>query len=404
VTKVRGKKSRHPPTADEKHEESVAAFLRGKDPAEAKRYRREQKKNTEMVAMRKYRFVEGAAVDLLDMQSRARASMRPGSTEDVLIGKLDGARLARKSLSQQDLATSGTNAPWEVAKHGHEPPAPKGKKPKGRKTSIQRAAAHARGEIENAVREQVLSILLGVKVSTKRETALSAKLGLEIWSTARKPTRLDLDRLEQAQRAAAMVAAAREFYAQVKRMFPRRSDLEEKLGLLAEINHAWLEWLKKYKLAVHEAVTRRLPGGWNGGEFGDHLRAAAASQPQTLPADLASLQRLAKAILPRTGGALKDLGAERGRNAGGGWIGNITVRVTIAGFYGSGRSAMVNCTRTVEVELLAPERLTVLYAAGPRGGPAEVAKTVAGAILERSRAAVEAMLDQARTAENRDNS
>jgi hypothetical protein len=83
-------------------------------------------------------------------------------------------------------------------------------------------------------------------------------------------------------------------------------------------------------------------------------------------------------------------------------LGNVRVNVTVAGFYASGRFANVQCSRTSTVELLAPERLTALYASGSRGGPAEVAKAVAGAILDRSRAAVESMVDQARTAESLD--
>jgi hypothetical protein len=50
-----------------------------------------------------------------------------------------------------------------------------------------------------------------------------------------------MDRLEQAQRAASIVVAAREFYTELKRTFPRRLELEEKVGPLAGLNRRWLE-------------------------------------------------------------------------------------------------------------------------------------------------------------------
>ena len=405
-----------PPTADEKCEKRTAAFLAGKSQAEAKRYRRGQKNDGKVAGIRKHRFAKGRSdeggVDELDRQSRARAKESPGATEAALSGGLDGARIAkelcalpdtdlvakvrqspkelgavlppkdlalplaelaakiRELFSPENLAAHGAHVTWEAAKQGHEVLAPKGKKPEGRKTSVQRAAAFA--------------------AYPPLDPVFCCRLGGVTETTPGKPTRLDLDRLEQVRRAASMVAAAREFYAHVKRTFPRRSDLEEKLRPLAEVNRRWLQEYKRVRAEMRAGrATKR-----------DLL--SAASNPPPTPAVLRPLLQLAAKIPPRTGGALKDLAPERGPGAGGGWLGNVRVNVTVAGFYASGRFANVQCSRTSTVELLAPERLTALYASGSRGGPAEVAKAVAGAILDRSRAAVESMVDQARTAESLD--
>jgi hypothetical protein len=250
-----------------------------------------------------------------------------------------------------------------------ELPASKDKKPWEQKTSVQRAAAHARGEIENALREQTLSLLLGVRVPTKG-----------------KPTRLDMDRLEQAQRAASIVAAAREFYTELKRTFPRRLELEEKVGPIAGTNRRWLENYKAVCAQVRAGrATKR-----------DLL--SAASNPPPTPAVLRPLLQLAAKIPPHTGDALKDLAPERGPGAGGGWKGNIRLDVTAAGLYASGRLASVNHRRTAAVELLAPEYLDLTYLASP-WGVAKAAKSVAAKVLNRSRTAVDAMVKRARVTE-----
>ena len=311
-------------------------------------------------------------------------SKRGGPAEDNL--EAERTRFLREHLSEarrqrretrkearrnkSHLIANDGKLDWLIEKHGRTlPKKPKAKGHHSRKTSIQRAAAHARGEIGNAIREQALSLMFGVKVPT-----------------AGKPTRSDLDRLEQVQRAVSMVTAAREFYALVKRMFPRRSDLEKKLGPLAEINRAWLE---RYKLVYAQVRAGKL----------SQRDLIAACRPPAQPAELGPLKLLAAAIPPRTGGALKDLAAERGPRAGGGWLGNVRLKVTVAGFWANGRSAVVNCTRTVNAELLAPDYLSVLYAAGPRSGPAAAAKAVVGAILKRSRQALESMVANARAAD-----
>jgi hypothetical protein len=299
-----------------------------------------------------------------------RGEVEPGSTEDALIGVLD----VQKRATPEQLKAAPRVDGHSISKSPEMLP-PKGKKPKGRKTSVQRAAAHARGEIGNALREQTLGIILGEKVPT-----------------AGKPTGLDLDYLEQAQRADSMVAAARDFCAEVKRTFPRRHELEEKLGPVAEKNRRWLE---EHKRAVTEARAAHL----NGRNFANHV--ASTGLPPKAPAKLRLLLRLAAAIPPHTDGALKDLAPERGPGAGGGWLGNVKLTVAVAGFLASCRFANVHRTRALEVELLAPEHLAVLYGTGPRGGPAAAAKAVVGVILKRSPQAVEAMLAQARAAETR---
>jgi hypothetical protein len=124
----------------------------------------------------------------------------------------------------------------------------------------------------------------------------------------------------------------------------------------------------------------------------------AASNPPPTPAVLRPLLQLAAKIPPHTGGALKDLAPERGPGGGGGWKGNVRLDITAAGFYVSGRLANVNHRRTAAVELLAPEYLALVYVPSP-WGTAKAARAVVAKVLDRSHAAVDAMVKQARVTE-----
>lgn len=202
---------------------------------------------------------------------------------------------------------------------------------------------------------------------------------------------VDQARLEQAQRAASMVTAARDFYAQVKRTFSRLSDLEKEIGPIMVSNPRWREDMRR---VVANARAARL----NPRDFAAVVSAAGTPE---LPSKCRPLVELARMIPPYTGGAVKDMAPERGPSAGV-WRGSITVEFYVAGYFAGARSPVANHTHTVEVELLASKYLSVLYATGPRSGPAEAAKKMVATLLERSRAAVEAMVGQARAAEDSD--
>jgi hypothetical protein len=194
-----------------------------------------------------------------------------------------------------------------------------------------------------------------------------------------------------------MVPAARAFYAQVKRIFPRLSDLTREIDPIMASNQLWQENLRR-------VVAKARADCLNPRDFGAVVGAAGTPK---MPAKFRPLIELAHAILPYTAGAVKDIAPERGPKGGqkgDGWRGSITVSISAAGMCAGSLNAKANHTRTVEIELLAPERLTVLYATGPRGGPAEAAKTMVAEILGRSRATMEAMVSQARSAENADTS
>lgn len=305
--------------------------------------------------------------------SRPRRTSSPfETTEREFLRKHPGEAKRRLREAKREAAHSRLSRPYVAERDDKlaRLALPRGKtvRQRGRSTSLQRGVAE---------------VLAGRTVGD----AIPDPEAAPNW----RQSRVDLARTEHAQRAASMVTAARDFYAQVKRTYSRQSDLKREIGPIMVSNQRWREHMRSVVGMARAA--RATPR--------DFAASVSAAGAPALPPKCRHLVDLARAILRCSSGPLKDIGPERGPKAGT-WRGSITINFSIAGVFAGGRGAMANHTRTVEVELLAPERLTVLYATGPRGGPAEAAKTMVAAILGRSRAAVEAMVSQVRSTENAD--
>jgi hypothetical protein len=282
----------------------------------------------------------------LDFDERANGDRRPpGAVEDALIAIID-------CHAQQHDETREIDA-WAIARHEHTKPKPRGKAEArgGQRTSLRRAVAWPKTEgavVPDDVALIVAHLLaqgLGVDVGAigKGRRGKGGHLSVvtvgDMWSA--------WTRAEFAAFAVKVLGAAHRFYRATRDAFPSQKALE---AVLSEWTHA-------------------MP-----------------------PAELRPVLAFAN-ILPR--GALKVLGRERGRNAGG-WAGNTRVDVSVGGVHVGGKRAAVDQTRHVEVDLLDAKRLDVLYGSGRRAGAREAAKAVTADIVNRSRAQVENL---ARTAD-----
>jgi hypothetical protein len=286
------------------------------------------------------------------------------AVEDVLIAAIDCHTQQHDEAMEIDA--------WAIAGHGETEAKPRAraKARHGQRTTLQRASAWVNGEVGLArfgFTAEDLTLALGVVVVDPAE-----------------PARSDLNRLEHARFTVAVLDAAHRFYQATRVAFPSRTALETAFS-------EWTPAVSQWQVRHRQAVKATLAKGLNGRDLTEEVWRLSGPGPMP-PAELRPVLALAN-ILPR--GALKVLGRERGKGAGG-WAGNTRVTVLVGGSHVCGKRAVVDQTRHVVVDLLAPEWLDVLYGSGRRAGAREAAKAVTADIVGRSRAGVENLTNAAR--------
>ena len=252
------------------------------------------------------------------------------------------------------------DARWNARRRAYSENAEAGAAPRGtrahagqRKTGMQRAAAWAKGELglsRSAFYETVCVASSSPKeigrVEMHRPSLEELGLLLEKESsrTPDHPTLIAWDRLVGLIVTANVLTAAHAFYLEIRRAFRSRADLKVELA-------RWTHRPTK--------IPRTLRKAWTLAAIGPHVK-----------------------------GRFKALGRERGKGAGG-EQGSARVEVALAGQFKSLKNSWLDEARAVEIDLLSPELLTMLYGAGRHCGPKEAAKVVAAKIVGRSRAQVE---------------
>jgi hypothetical protein len=200
------------------------------------------------------------------------------------------------------------------------------------------------------------------------------------------------NRAEFAGFAAFVVDRVDRFYKEIRKALTSRAAVETAFSAWAQVD---AQRMHKHLEAVRTAIRAASAQGLEGAAAGAFVAAEVRRTSEPFPNPQVELRSALKAakILPPWA-PLKNLRPERGAGAGG-WAGNTRVEVLVAGQPVARKRPLADQTRSVVVDLLAPEWLDILYKNGPR----KAALAVGAKVVGRSPAQVEHLIDAVRAGE-----